>query len=105
MARVGADLKQKVLDSVKSTWNSIFQLSMFYKPDNQALASEIDKVVEEQLQQSQNEIEQRINDDGGANIMIGKLNGGRRIDYVLQEAPFEYINEYIFALTSHICYW
>lgn len=106
MARVGADLKQKVLDSVKNTWNSIFQLSMFYKPDNQALANEIDKVVEEQLQQSQNEMEQRSNDDEhGANITIGKLNGGRRIDYVLQEAPFEYINEYIFALTSHICYW
>ncbi|XP_014485037.1 PREDICTED: uncharacterized protein LOC106749771 isoform X2 [Dinoponera quadriceps] len=105
MARVGADLKQKLLDSVKNTWNSIFQLSMFYKPDNQALANEIDKVVEEQLQQSQNEMEQRNNDDGGANITIGKLNGGRRIDYVLQEAPFEYINEYIFALTSHICYW
>lgn len=105
MARVGADLKQKVLDSVKSTWNSIFQLSMFYKPDNQALANEIDKVVEEQLQQSQNEIEERISDDGSADVTIGKLNGGRRIDYVLQEAPFEYINEYIFALTSHICYW
>ncbi|XP_032672390.1 SEC23-interacting protein-like isoform X2 [Odontomachus brunneus] len=105
MARVGADLKQKVLDSVKSTWNSIFQLSMFYKPDNQALANEIDKVVEEQLQQSQNEMEQCINDDGSADVIIGKLNGGRRIDYVLQEAPFEYINEYIFALTSHICYW
>ncbi|XP_011155044.1 SEC23-interacting protein isoform X2 [Harpegnathos saltator] len=105
MARVGADLKQKLLDSVKNTWNSIFQLSMFYKTDNQALANEIDKVVEEQLQQSQNEIEQRSSDDGGANIVMGKLNGGRRIDYVLQEAPFEYINEYIFALTSHICYW
>nr|CAI5819847.1 unnamed protein product [Callosobruchus analis] len=35
----------------------------------------------------------------------GKLNSGRRIDYVLQEAPFEFINEYIFALTSHVCYW
>lgn len=105
MARVGADLKQKLYDSVRNTWNSIFHLSMFYKTDNQALANEIDKVVEEQFQQSQNEMEQRSNDDGGANVTIGKLNGGRRIDHVLQEAPFEYINEYIFALTSHICYW
>jgi len=36
---------------------------------------------------------------------IGKLNGGCRIDYVLQEAPLESFNEYLFALTSHVCYW
>jgi hypothetical protein len=31
--------------------------------------------------------------------------GGRRIDYVLQEAPMESFNEYLFALASHLCYW
>lgn len=36
---------------------------------------------------------------------IGKLNGGRRIDYVLQEKPIELFNEYIFAFTSHANYW
>ena len=29
----------------------------------------------------------------------------RRIDYALQEAPFETFNEYVFALSSHLCYW
>lgn len=105
MARVGADLKQKLIDSVKNTWNSFYQLALFHKPDNQVLEREIDKVVEEQLQKQPSIPDQHNNDDGGANLKIGKLNGGRRIDYVLQEAPFEYINEYIFALTSHICYW
>lgn len=38
-------------------------------------------------------------------IRIGKLNGGCRIDYVLQEAPLESFNEYLFALTSHVGYW
>lgn len=38
-------------------------------------------------------------------IRIGKLNGGNRIDYVLQEAPLESFNEYLFALTSHVVYW
>lgn len=38
-------------------------------------------------------------------IRIGKVNGGRRIDYVLQEAPLESFNEYLFALTSHVGYW
>ncbi|CAK9800709.1 Phospholipase DDHD2 [Anthophora plagiata] len=105
MARVGADLKQKVLDSVKNTWNSVYQLTPFHRPDNSALEREIDKVVEEQLQQTPTVPVPQTNDDGGAELKIGKLNGGRRIDYVLQEAPFEYINEYIFALTSHVCYW
>ena len=104
MARVGADLKQKLLDSVRSTWNSVYQLAMFHKPDNQTLEREIDKVVEEQLNHPPTDPEVQ-NDDGGADFKVGKLNGGRRIDYVLQEAPFEYINEYIFALTSHVCYW
>lgn len=37
--------------------------------------------------------------------LFGRLNGGRRVDYVLQEAPLEFFNEYLFALTSHVCYW
>ncbi len=36
---------------------------------------------------------------------IGQLNGSRRIDYVLQEAPIESFNDYLFALGSHMCYW
>ncbi|XP_071570229.1 uncharacterized protein [Temnothorax nylanderi] len=105
MARVGADLKQKLIDSVRHTWNSVYQLVLFHKPDNQALEREIDQVVEEQLHNPPSVLDQHNNDDSGADLKIGRLNGGRRIDYVLQEAPFEYINEYIFALTSHICYW
>ncbi|CAH8543119.1 unnamed protein product [Heterobilharzia americana] len=34
-----------------------------------------------------------------------QLNQGRRMDYVLQEAPLESFNEYLFALTSHAAYW
>lgn len=33
------------------------------------------------------------------------LNGGRRIDFVLQEKPIESFNEYLFAIQSHLCYW
>lgn len=106
MARVGADLKQKLLDSVRSTWNSVYQLAMFHKQDNQTLEQEIEKVVEEQMNNPPTDpLQSATHDEVGADLKIGKLNGGRRIDYVLQEAPFEYINEYIFALTSHVCYW
>lgn len=44
-------------------------------------------------------------DGGETDLPLGRLNAGRRIDYVLQEAPLEFFNEYIFALTSHVCYW
>ena len=38
-------------------------------------------------------------------LPLGKLNDSKRIDYVLQEAPLEFFNEYLFALSSHVCYW
>ncbi|XP_061842439.1 triacylglycerol hydrolase DDHD2 [Nerophis lumbriciformis] len=38
-------------------------------------------------------------------IKVGMLNGGRRIDHVLQEKPIESFNEYLFAIQSHLCYW
>lgn len=36
---------------------------------------------------------------------MGRLNGGHRVDYVLQEKPIESFNDYLFALSSHACYW
>lgn len=38
-------------------------------------------------------------------VPIGVLSGGNRIDHVLQEKTIETINEYLFALSSHLCYW
>ena len=38
-------------------------------------------------------------------IGIGRLNGGKRIDHVLQERPLESFNDYLFAFQSHLCYW
>ncbi len=35
----------------------------------------------------------------------GAMNEGRRVDHVLQEKPIEKLNEYLFALSSHLCYW
>lgn len=40
-----------------------------------------------------------------APVNVGMLNGGHRIDYVLQEKPIESFNEYLFALQGHLCYW
>lgn len=69
------------------------------------------QVIEQQL--TLDELETSVNtssasseiDAGETDLALGKINGGRRVDYVLQEAPLEIINEYLFALTSHVCYW
>lgn len=37
--------------------------------------------------------------------MIGGLNGGKRVDYVLQEKPIELLNDHLFALASPQSYW
>ncbi|XP_063545121.1 uncharacterized protein LOC134753247 isoform X2 [Cydia strobilella] len=102
MARVGADLKQKLVESIKSTWSSMW--SSAAPPDHQ-----LEKVVEEEMEKEQLEVESSKDEPLQADVtpgeMLGRLNNGRRIDYVLQEAPFEMINEYIFAMSSHVCYW
>lgn len=69
------------------------------------------KVIDEQLSLDELEVSANTSsasseiDTGETDLALGKINGGRRIDYVLQEAPLEIINEYLFALTSHVCYW
>ena len=37
--------------------------------------------------------------------LCGKLNQGRRIDYMLQEKEIEISNEYVFAIGAHSAYW
>lgn len=101
MARVGADFKQKVIDSMRSTWNSFYQLAMFHK--QRTLEEEVDKTFQEQLEKQQ-EIEEETMQEN-ATGHVSQLNKGRRVDYVLQKAPFQILNDYIFALHSHVCYW
>jgi hypothetical protein len=38
-------------------------------------------------------------------VITGQLNGGRRIDYMLQEKEIDRANEYVAALAAHSCYW
>ena len=38
-------------------------------------------------------------------IRTGQLNGGKRIDYMLQESEIENANEYVAALAAHSSYW
>ncbi|XP_069364433.1 mucin-3A isoform X2 [Maniola hyperantus] len=101
MARVGADIKQKLMESIRSTWSSMWKTQP--PPDTQ-----LEKVVEEEIEKealNSESKEDQVQENEVTPEMLGNLNDGRRIDHVLQEAPFEMINEYIFAMSSHVCYW
>lgn len=87
------------------------------KSDPKEIQEEVDKLLDQHLA---NEKEKKSSVYGNGSttspngstvdtvetdIPLGCLNKSKRIDYVLQEAPLEFFNEYIFALTSHVCYW
>jgi len=88
MARVGADFKHKVLESIRLTWNTVSQLTSFTSTN---LEQEVDNAISTELP-----TEEDISDGKEEkSIPMGSLNGGRRIDYVLQEAPHQILNELV----------
>ncbi|RWS26786.1 phospholipase DDHD2-like protein [Leptotrombidium deliense] len=121
--KVGSDIKQKVVESLKSTWNSISDFARAHQPSTQLVpeieAQTVDSseekmntTEESSIQNSdsgdfsQRRISSEVTDEEVEELLIcGQLNGGKRIDYVLQETPIEFFNEYIFALATHACYW
>ncbi|XP_024084166.1 mucin-5AC-like isoform X1 [Cimex lectularius] len=110
MAHVTAALKQKLMDSVRSTWNTVYQLAMFQRPDS-SLQHEVDKVLQDEVLRGGDvssptgSFQLSLTDEQGLELRVGSLNGGNRIDYVLQEAPLETFNQYISAVRSHVVYW
>lgn len=104
LSKVGFEIKQRVLETLKSTWNSLSGFAKAHTFPSAAVEAEVDKLVNQQMSESEYE-QQAPSETSGEEIQIGSLNGGRRIDYVLQEKPIEALNDYIFALTSHSTYW
>uniref|UniRef100_A0A1A9VDA7 DDHD domain-containing protein n=1 Tax=Glossina austeni TaxID=7395 RepID=A0A1A9VDA7_GLOAU len=134
MTRVSMDLKNRFFDRFKSTLESVDIFGLTSKSRKEAeelMEMEVEKVIEMQRHLEENEGDnQTASDDTKSNVAktaprtrtdsnstaisddmieidfpLGKLNDSKRIDYVLQEAPLEFFNEYIFALSSHVCYW
>ncbi|KAJ6638114.1 Phospholipase DDHD2 [Pseudolycoriella hygida] len=110
MARIGADIKQKVTDAV-----NVFIHFLQKKNDMAELQQEVDRVISHEISLGSSS-DQRARafststtssdaENPDTELPLGALNEGKRIDYVLQEAPLEFFNEYLFALTSHVCYW
>ncbi|XP_078106731.1 triacylglycerol hydrolase DDHD2 [Sander vitreus] len=106
LTRMGMDLKNNVWGLLRTACQS------FARPPVAALPSvdEGDTTIKRGLQERHRECEEAESSVSAGQteqpeIKVGMLNGGRRIDYVLQEKPIESFNEYLFAIQSHLCYW
>lgn len=101
--RVGSEFKQKIVDSIQGTWNRLYQ--MYSGTSAQAsIDQQVDEALASQLYLGEEEGTPNTG-SGELAITVGRLNSGRRLDYVLQEKPYESFNEYIFALQAHVTYW
>ncbi|XP_017132370.1 nascent polypeptide-associated complex subunit alpha, muscle-specific form isoform X2 [Drosophila elegans] len=129
MSRVGADIKQRFMDTFKTTLDSVNFLATVTKvkkeaeesleketsqTSSQALQKQMEDQDELSVASSSSKLRNRTDSNSTTasepefielDFPLGKLNDSKRVDYVLQEAPLEFINEYIFALSSHVCYW
>ncbi|XP_074731522.1 SEC23-interacting protein isoform X2 [Strix uralensis] len=112
LSRMGSDLKQGFISSLKSAWQTLNEFARAHTSSTQ-LQAELEKVANQIKEEEEKQVveAEKITEspdppkDEDFLVKVGMLNGGRRIDYVLQEKPIESFNEYLFALQSHLCYW
>ncbi|XP_067400980.1 phospholipase DDHD2 isoform X2 [Emydura macquarii macquarii] len=106
LTRMGMDLKNNLLGSLRIAWQSFTRSPL---PALEAAAtadaeSESETSLKKQTDAKPEEPPAPGKEDTSP-VNVGMLNGGHRIDYVLQEKPIESFNEYLFALQGHLCYW
>lgn len=106
LTRMSMDLKNNVLGSLRTAWQSFARLPVAALPP----VEDGENTIERDLQETQGVCEEPESSVSAEQpeqpeIKVGMLNGGRRIDFVLQEKPIESFNEYLFAIQSHLCYW
>ncbi|NWY70935.1 DDHD2 Phospholipase, partial [Erithacus rubecula] len=103
LTRMSVDLKNNLLGSLRVAWQSFTRAPA---PALEAASSEAEPeaATEKQPDMKPEEPPAAVKEEPPP-INVGRLNGGNRIDYVLQEKPIESFNEYLFALQGHLCYW
>ncbi|XP_019370001.1 PREDICTED: phospholipase DDHD2 isoform X3 [Gavialis gangeticus] len=106
LTRMSMDLKNNLLGSLRVAWQSFTRAPL---PAVEAASTESEAESQNcsdgQTEVKPNEPPAAAAKEEASPINVGMLNGGHRIDYVLQEKPIESFNEYLFALQSHLCYW
>ncbi|KAM9266307.1 LOW QUALITY PROTEIN: triacylglycerol hydrolase DDHD2 [Morus bassanus] len=105
LTRMSVDLKNNLLGSLRVAWQSFTRAPL---PAVEAASTdaeaEAEASAEKQPDTKPEETPAAVKEEASL-INVGRLNGGNRIDYVLQEKPIESFNEYLFALQGHLCYW
>ncbi|XP_062477007.1 phospholipase DDHD2 [Pezoporus occidentalis] len=105
LTRMSVDLKNNLLGSLRVAWQSFTRAPL---PPLEAASAEgeaeAEASTEKQPDTKAEEPPPAVKEEASP-INVGRLNGGNRIDYVLQEKPIESFNEYLFALQGHLCYW
>ncbi|XP_064031598.1 phospholipase DDHD2 [Pogoniulus pusillus] len=105
LTRMSVDLKNNLLGSLRVAWQSFTRASL---PALEAASADPELEAEpgaEKQPDTKAEEPPPAAKEETPPINVGRLNGGNRIDYVLQEKPIESFNEYLFALQGHLCYW
>ncbi|XP_034081619.1 SEC23-interacting protein [Gymnodraco acuticeps] len=119
LTRMGSDLKHGFISSLRTAWQTLNDFARAHTSSAQLqaeLAMVANQIEQQELQAREGEAEgegdeHKISEspepprEEEPQVKVGMLNGGNRIDYVLQEKPIESFNEYLFALQSHLCYW
>ncbi|XP_078128790.1 SEC23-interacting protein isoform X1 [Sander vitreus] len=111
LTRMGSDLKHGFISSLRSAWQTLNDFARAHTSSAllQAELAMVANQIEEQEKQEHEEHKLPESPEPPKEeepqVKVGMLNGGNRIDYVLQEKPIESFNEYLFALQSHLCYW
>ncbi|XP_061083794.1 SEC23-interacting protein isoform X1 [Conger conger] len=116
LSRMGSDLKHGFISSLKTAWQTLNDFARAHTSSPQ-LQAELEKVANQIIEEEEKQgvaggsvVDKIVESPDSSKeedplVKIGMLNGGKRIDYVLQEKPIESFNEYLFALQSHLCYW
>ncbi|NXY07632.1 DDHD2 Phospholipase, partial [Pteruthius melanotis] len=105
LTRMSVDLKNNLLGSLRVAWQSFTRAPVPALEAGGAEAeAEAEAGTEKQPDTKPEEPPAAVKEETPL-INVGRLNGGNRIDYVLQEKPIESFNEYLFALQGHLCYW
>ncbi|NXI15022.1 DDHD2 Phospholipase, partial [Irena cyanogastra] len=105
LTRMSVDLKNNLLGSLRVAWQSFTRAPVpALEAGSSEAEAEAEASTEKQPDTKAEEPPAAVKEEPPL-INMGRLNGGNRIDYVLQEKPIESFNEYLFALQGHLCYW
>ncbi|NXE09310.1 DDHD2 Phospholipase, partial [Lophotis ruficrista] len=107
LTRMSVDLKNNLLGSLRVAWQSFTRAplpAVEAASTDAEVEAEAEAGAEKQPDTKPEETPAAAKEEPSL-INVGRLNGGNRIDYVLQEKPIESFNEYLFALQGHLCYW